>query len=136
MYKLLEDYPNATEVVREWFMEQMIESFKDQNVPEEFKEFMRQQGIDNDKLIKVIESNPRVLFDVFDDNGLIINVIHVGNGFSWNVADAKSIKLYSSRKNAEVDAVEITFKMLDEKLNVTLNERSDSTECADEIQQS
>jgi len=136
MYKLLENYPHTTEVVREWFMEQMIESFKDQNVPEDFKEFMRQQGVPDDKLIKVIESNPRVLFDVFDNNELIINVIYTGNGFSWDVADVKSIKLYSSRKNAEIDAIERAFQMLDEKLKVTLHEGSDSTECADEIQQS
>lgn len=134
MYKLLENYPNATEVIRSWFMDQLVSSFKDQSVPEEFKEFMRQQGIADDKIVKIVESNPRVLFDVFDDNGLIINVIHTGNGFSWNVADVKSIKLYSSRKDAEVDVIEIAFKMLDEKLNVTLNERSDSTEGNNEVQ--
>lgn len=136
MYKLLENYPNATEVIRSWFMDQLVSSFKDQSVPEEFKEFMRQQGIADDKIVKIVESNPRVLFDVFDDNGLIINVIHTGNGFSWNVADVKSISLYSSRKDAEVDVIEIAFKMLDEKLNVTLNERSDSTEGNNEVQQS
>lgn len=132
MDKLLEKYPYATDAVRNWFMGKMIESFKDQSVPAEFKEYMRQQGISNERLAKILGENPRVLFDVFDDNNLIINIIYTDQGFTWDVEDVKSIECYSSRKSAEFAAVERTFRILDEKLNIIIsetknNEGQDST---------
>lgn len=127
MYNLLEKYPYATEAVRDWFMEKMIESFKDESVPNDFKDFMRQQGIPNDKLALMIQGSPRVLFDVFDDNKLIINVVYGEQGFSWHINDEKSVlhmdpQHYFLRKDAERIAVEHTFKMLDEKLNIIVSE--------------
>lgn len=122
MYNLLEKYPYATEAVRDWFMGKMIESFKDQNVPSDFKEYMRQQGIPNDRLAQMIQGNPRVLFDVFDDNKLIINVLCIYKGFTWDIGDVKSVQVYSSRKEAEHAAVERAFQMLDEKLNIIVSE--------------
>ena len=127
MYNLLEKYPYATEVVRDWFMGKMIESFKDQNVPSDFKEYMRQQGIPNDRLAQMMQGNPRVLFDVFDDNKLIINVVYGEQGFSWHINDEKSVlymdpQHYFLRKDAEYAAVERAFQMLDEKLNIIVSE--------------
>lgn len=127
MLQLLRDNANTTEVVKDWFMSQMIGSFKDQSVPQDFKDYMKAQGVSDDHIVMILEANPRILFDVFDNNELIINVIHTGNGFSWDVADVKSVKLYSSRKQAEIDAVTRAYEMLNDKLNVTLNEGSDST---------
>jgi len=132
MIDLLEKYPYTADVVRQWFMGKMIESFKDQSVPAEFKEYMRQQGISNERLSKILVDNPRVLFDVFDDNNLIINIIYTEQGFTWDVEDVKSIQYYSSRKAAEVAAVERAFRILDERLNIIIsetknNEGQDST---------
>ena len=117
MIDLLEKHPYTAEVIREWFMKKMITSFKDQEIPQDFKEFMRQKGVPNDRLVKLIENTPRVLFDVFDDNELIINVIHSAHGFSWNIADDKDDQFYSSRKNAEMIAVERAFIILNNKLD-------------------
>jgi hypothetical protein len=122
MDKLLEKYPYATDAVRDWFMGKMIESFKDQSVPAEFKEFMRQQGVSNDRIAKILGENPRVLFDVFDDNNLIINIIYTDQGFTWDVEDVKSIQYYPSRREAEGAAVERTFRILDERLNIIISE--------------
>lgn len=132
MIDLLEKYPYTADVVRQWFMGKMIESFKDQSVPAEFKEYMRQQGISNERLSKILVDNPRVLFDVFDDNNLIINIIYTEQGFTWDVEDVKSIQYYSSRRAAEVTAVERAFRILDERLNIIVsetknNEGQDST---------
>jgi len=120
--ELLDLYPIATEVVRDWFMEKMAESFKNQELPKDFKEFMREQGIPNDKLVKLIDVNPRVLFDVFDDNGVIINVVHSNGVFSWDVNTVKSLDSYSSRREAESASVQRAFQILHDKLNVTLTE--------------
>ena len=132
MRNLLEKYPHATEVVKDWFMQKMLESFKDESVPAEFKEFMRQQGISNDRLSTIIGENPRVLFDILDDNKLIINIVHSENGFSWDVDTVKSVQFYSFRKEAELAAIERAFEILDERLNIIVsetknNEGQDST---------
>ena len=124
--ELLDLYPIATEVVRDWFMDKMAESFKNQELPDNFKNLMREQGITNDKLVKLIDVNPRVLLDVFDDNGVIINVIHVNGVFSWNVNTVKNLNSYSSRREAESVAVQRAFQILDDKLNVTLIEDNDA----------
>lgn len=124
--ELLDLYPIATEVVRDWFMDKMAESFKNQELPDNFKNLMREQGITNDKLVKLIDVNPRVLLDVFDDNGVIINVIHVNGVFSWNVNTVKNLNSYSSRREAESAAVQRAFQILDDKLNVTLIEDNDA----------
>lgn len=124
--ELLDLYPIATEVVRDWFMEKMAESFKNQELPKDFKEFMREQGIPNDKLVKLIDVNPRVLLDVFDDNGVIINVVHSNSVFSWDVNTVKSLDSYSSRREAESAAVQRAFQILDDKLNVKLVEDNDA----------
>ena len=120
--ELLDLYPIATEVVRDWFMDKMAESFKNQELPDNFKNLMREQGIPNDKLIKLIEVNPRVLFDVSDDNGVIINVVHSNGVFSWDVNTVKSLDSYSSRREAESASVQRAFQILHDKLNVTLTE--------------
>jgi len=127
MNDLLDTYPHATEVVREWFMEKMAESFKSQELPKDFKDIMRQQGIPNEKLIKLIDVNPRVLFDVFDDNQVIINVVCTEKGFTWDVGDVKSVQLHQYRRDAESQAVQRAFQILNDKLNITLNEGQDST---------
>lgn len=120
--EVLDLYPIATEVVRDWFMEKMAESFKNQELPKDFKEFMREQGIPNDKLVKLIDVNPRVLFDVFDENGVIINVLHADDRFTWDMNTVKSLDSYSSRREAESAAVQRAFQILNDKLNVTLVE--------------
>jgi hypothetical protein len=126
MNSILETYPHATEVVRDWFIDKMEESFKDNGIPDNFKEFMRQQGVPNDKLVGLFEDNPRVLFDVFDDNDVIINIMHNDDGFIWDVNNVKNIEIYASRKMAEKAAVQRAFQILNNKLNITLNEGQDS----------
>ena len=124
--ELLDLYPIATEVVRDWFMDKMAESFKNQELPKDFKEFMREQGIPNDRLVKLIDVNPRVLFDVFDNNGVIINIVCTENGFTWDLGDAKNIQFYQYRKDAELEAVQRAFQILHDKLNITLVEDNDA----------
>lgn len=132
MHHILEDNPLATDVIRDWFMDKMAESFKDRDLPDNFKEFMREQGVTNDRLVKLIEVNPRVLFDVFDANGVIINVVYEEGRFSWEVIHAVEIPPYvqeqrcillcSSRRQAEKESVECAFTMLNDKLNAEKND--------------
>lgn len=114
--ELLEKHPLAATVVKAWILEQMIESFKDETVPDEFKEYMRQQGVENDKVAVMIDSNPRFLFDVFDVNKVFIQ-INAYKTFSYSINDGDVISgSWWTRKEAEKAAIDVAFEMLEENL--------------------
>lgn len=114
---LLEKYPASTEIVRAWFMEKMIESFKDESVPDEFKNFMREQGIDNEKLATMIDANPRMLLDVFDANNIIIETSLYPNGeFTIKIGNQATTNSWKTRKEAELFAIDAAFDILESKL--------------------
>ena len=131
--ELLEKYPLTAQIVRDWFMKSMLESFKDENVPEEFKQFMLEQGIEDDKVGKLIDVNVRILFDVFDENDIIIyfmifsspegvrfsTAIHTGND---EVKPTPIGKQYNTRKEAEHAAIEKAFDILETKLTPVVEE--------------
>ena len=115
--QLLENYPHATAVVKAWFLEQMIESLKDETVPDEFKDFMREQGIDNDKLGIMIDANPRMLFDVFDANDIIIETsLYPSGEFTIKISNQATTNSWKTRKEAELFAIDVAFDILENKL--------------------
>ena len=126
--KLLEKYPLSTEVVREWFINKMVESVKgDDTVPEDFKNYMLEQGIPNDKLCIFIDSSPRSLFDAFDENNVIIIIKYHDNfGFTWAVEEADDQSFYKTRKESEIFAIEAAFEILEQQL--THKENTDENE--------
>jgi hypothetical protein len=126
--ELLEKHPLAANVVRDWFMNQLLESFKDETVPEGFKQYMLEQGIDNDKVGTLIDVNPRNLLDVFDENGIIIYFMIFsspeGVRFSANIHTGyDEVKpnvigdQYKTRKEAELIAIDAAFEILENKLS-------------------
>ena len=118
-------------------MNQLLESFKDETVPEGFKQYMLDQGIDNDKVGTLIDVNPRNLLDVFDENDVIIyfmifsspqgvkfsGAIHTGND---EVKPNPIGKQCNTRKEAELFAIEAAFEILENKL--TPKEETDENE--------
>lgn len=115
--ELLEKYPTAAQVVKSWYMGKMLESFADKNVPDDFKEFMRNQGVDNDKIAKMIDGSPRILFDVFDENDIVIQ-INTKDRFSYSINNAEATSSsWFSRKEAESEAIKIAFEMLNGKID-------------------
>jgi len=120
--ELLENYSKTAVKVREWFLEKMLDNLKkDDGVPEEFKDYVRQQGIDNERVAKILGSNPRTLFDFFDANQLYIKIdIFVSDiaKFTWSINGHEAVgpSLYTSRVEAEKDAVAKAFQMLNDKL--------------------
>lgn len=116
--ELLEKYPLATEVVRDWFIRTMIESINNDNdVPEDFKKFMIDEGIPNDRLCIFIDANPRSLFDVFDENNLFIEIfMYPDVTFTCKIGNQATTNSWKTRKEAELFAIEAAFAMLEEKL--------------------
>ena len=121
--ELLEKYPLAKNIVKDWFMKSMLESFKDENVPEEFKQFMLEQGIEDDKVGKLIDVNVRILFDVFDENDIIIETSLYPNGeFTIKIGNQATTNSWKTRKEAEHFAVEAAFEILENKLTPAIKE--------------
>lgn len=123
MLELLEKNPKAAEVIRNWFTDKMIESLNTDDVPEDFKEMIRKDAIDNERIDKILGSQPRALFDVFDDNKIFIFIQYMDVKdnieffHSFRNIDTNPVKLFKTRKEAESFAVEIAFEILEQKLS-------------------
>ena len=118
---LLETYSRAAEVIGEFYRSKMIESLNTQDVPDEFKEMVKGQEFDNQYVATFIDANPRILFDVFDTNDIIINIRYTPDGFTWgyvepNANELKDTTVYAFRPEAERAAVEKVFQILNDKL--------------------
>ena len=125
--ELLEKHPLTANVVRDWFMNQMLESFKDETVPEGFKQYMLEQGIDNDKVGTLIDVNPRNLLDVFDENNIIIeNSLYPNGEFTIKIGNQATTNSWKTRKEAELFAIDAAFEILEKKL--TPKEETDENE--------
>ena len=114
--ELLESYPLTAKVVRDWFMNQMLESFNDDTVPEGFKQYMLEQGIDNDKVAILIDVNPRNLLDVFDEHEVFISINVVDRKFTYRIDNLVNPTEYSTRKECELISITRAFEMLETKL--------------------
>jgi hypothetical protein len=118
--ELLEKYPKAGKVVNKWFLDKMLKSLNTDTVPEEFKEYISNQPIDNQNIAVMIDNNPRVLFDVFDENEIYINITRLGgkfmSGYSNDIDQHIKDNLFITRKEAEFDAIESAFELLDKNL--------------------
>ena len=116
MKQLLEDHPKTATVVKQWLLERLLEGLKDSNVPEDFKEFTRQQGIDNERVAGILNGSPRALFDVFDSHKLYIQISGDQHGWSWELDSSVENSICSSRKEADTAAIIEAFKLLEAKL--------------------
>ena len=126
--ELLQTYPNAAKVVKEWFMEQMIASMASDNItPDEFKQAMIDEGISDERLGIMIDLSPRMLFDVLDEHGFYIltSTMHEINSkpeFYFHVyGELDDSSTYKIRKEGEANAIFRAFALLEEKLTGNLN---------------
>jgi hypothetical protein len=116
--ELLEKYDKAAIVIKQHYLNSMLESLKDENLPENFKEYARQTTIDNDKIGKLIDVQPRGLFDVFDANkiyiGITPNFLIGGMEFKYTIDEITGEA--PTRKEVEKIAIEKAFEILNNKL--------------------
>lgn len=115
--ELLQKYPRAASVIKNWFIWRMVDALQDESIDEEFKQLMRDQGIDNDNLAPMIDANPRMLFDVFDANDIIIQILlEKDDTFSHKILSVVTTNSWKTRKEAEIDAIKEAFEILENKL--------------------
>lgn len=121
MLELMEKYPEAAKEVVAYYLEKLLDSLKTESVPEDFKEYVRQQGVDNNTIAKIVENSPRMLFDVFDTYELFVETMYMENAFHYTISNGTEIvtsntKKYDTRKECDQAAVEDAFKLLNDKL--------------------
>jgi hypothetical protein len=117
--ELLETYPKAAKVINEFYHIKMIESMNTEDVSQEYKDLLKEQEFDNEYVATFIDANPRILFDVFDDNELYIGIIptYTNDGvvFQYTLTTLISGE-QPTRIEAEKAVIELAFKMLNDKL--------------------
>jgi hypothetical protein len=121
---LLQKHTASAVVIRAWFLEKMIESLQTSDVPDDFKNMMRETGIEDDKLAIMIDANPRMLLDVFDDNNIYISVLYTPNIFMVSINQNDLGSRFNTRKQAESDAIEAAFEILENKLSPKIEENN------------
>ena len=123
--ELLNKYPESAKIIRAWFLEKMIESLQTADVPDEFKDMMRETGIEDDKLSIMIDSNPRMLLDVFDDNGIVIeNSLYPDGTFTIKIGNQATTQSWKTRKESELFAIDAAFEILENKLSPKIEENN------------
>lgn len=129
--ELLEQNPESAKLICSYYLEIMIESLKDEGLPEDFKESIREQGIDNEKIGAILDGNPRNLFDFFDSRKIYVDVRPFTNGsFSYSVisdiATSGSSEIYKTRKEADKEAVEEAIRLLEIVLTKSVIDKENS----------
>lgn len=114
--ELLKEHPKSAIVVKQWYLDMLLESLKDDNLPEDFKQYAREAGIDDERIGAIIDASPRGLLDVFDGQKLFISVEGSAKGFTWNINKGEVSSFFNTRKEAETEAIVNAFKLLEEKL--------------------
>jgi hypothetical protein len=124
MIELLEKYDKSAIVLKQWFLNQMLEKIDDASIPEDFKEFARQQNISNETVGKILDAQPRAAFDVLDNHKMFveINISSLGDVFfsycinNINNTTHFNTTHFKTRKEAEKEAVSVALKMLNDML--------------------
>jgi hypothetical protein len=129
MKKLFEECPLTLEVVADFFLKELLSSIKDSNnVPEEFKDLLKEKGVIETQLQTIVSTSPRLYFDVFDHHKVLITIIplqEVDNvRFMVKIGDNPPGKLFNTRKEADSDAISQAFYILEDKLKKITDEQT------------
>ena len=81
MIEILKENPKTAKLLHDYYINLMIESSTD--LPAHFAEYIRDQGLEMSNIASMMETAPRNLFDVFDEQGIFINISTTNNGKSY-----------------------------------------------------
>lgn len=118
--EIVEKFPLSTEVIREWALKKMVDSFTGHIETEDFEKFLLEKGIHLSQIIDIIDTNPRILFDIFDEHKIYINIIKINDCFEFNIVDCVQVEIveFETRKEAELKAIILAFSILEEDLSL------------------
>lgn len=120
MINLLKTYPKTAMLVCKKVQNDFVQSYMERN-PNASEEELKgaAEFIKNEEVAILVGKQPRSLFDFFDNHFVFISIIYNNiNKWELRINDkSKKGKYYSTRREAEYDAVEQSFKILEERLN-------------------
>jgi len=119
--ELLETYPKAANAIAQFYQKRLIDSMNTEDVPEDYKEVLRSQPFDNQYVAKFVHANPRILFDVFDENGLFIETLYMEDTFHYTITNGEEIletntEKYETRIECDRAVIEDAISLLNELL--------------------
>jgi hypothetical protein len=121
--ELLKKYPTATKAIIEFLTEELIESCKSTEIPEEYKAYVLERGIESSMVCAVIDRNPRLMFDALDAHGIFCEIACAVHSFGVKVYSKIEMHPYleniPTRKEADRHAIELGFSILEKQLIVT-----------------
>jgi hypothetical protein len=126
--ELLEQNPESAKLICSYYLEVMLESLNDDSLPEDFKESVREKGLDDRNVGAIIDGNPRNLFDFFDSHNMYINITSFSDGsFGYsiiaNIGTSGSSNVYKTRKETDRIAVETAIKQLESTLTNSVSDK-------------
>ena len=124
--ELLNESNFAKPVILNWFKQQMLNSFQGTELTKEQIEQYIEDTLTEKTFVELININPRMMFDVFDENEIIIYYLVYENrkeiSFSYSIKDinneSNSINgvIVKTRKEAELSGIIEATKILNNKL--------------------
>lgn len=124
--ELLNEVKFAKPVILNWFKQQMLNSFQETELTREQIEQYIEDTLAEKTFVELININPRMMFDVFDENEIIIYYLVYENrkeiSFSYSIKDinneSNSINgvIVKTRKEAELSGIIEATKILNNKL--------------------
>lgn len=128
----LEKFPNVLDALRNHYVKKLEDSIKKtENIPDDFKEMLKEKGITDDTIISVVNENPAALFYFFDGYKMFINITSYSDGsFSYSilgeVATVGASLTFPSRKEAEKQAITLAISELEFSLTRSVSSKKNS----------
>lgn len=116
--EIVEKFPLSTEIIRQWALKKITDSFTGNVDVEDFEKFLLEKGVHLSQIVDIIDSNPRILFDIFDEHKIYINIIRVFDIFQASVFESDKLGEFKTRKEAELEAIILAFSILEEDLSL------------------
>ena len=113
----MNQHPQVTVLIKDYYLNKLLNSLKTDAITDEYKEFVTARGVPIESLVAIIDNVPRDLFDVFDTQKVYIETsVDTDGVFWWKIGETQSVIGWEKRKDAEREAIEEAFKILEEKL--------------------
>lgn len=116
--ELLNTYTKAGETVKKFYLDKLVDSLDDKNVPDNYKDFIKASDFEDAQFAQLIDAAPRALFDLFDEHEIfiVIDYDHPYKQFIFHSNNGSGESRFATRKEADTAAVEESFKLLNNKL--------------------
>ena len=113
--ELLNESKFAKPVILNWFKQQMLNSFQGTELTKEQIEQYIEDTLAEKTFVELININPRMMFDVFDENEIFIRIIP-DNGLFFSCVNSSEHVENITRRGAELSGIIEATKILNNKL--------------------